>query len=77
MEEALVLILGGIVRILIWVVVEFCFYTVCWSIGWCVLKLITIARYPKPNSKPEYVIVVGFLAIISFIVFANLIGIAG
>lgn len=77
MEEALVLILGGIVRILIWVVVEFCFYIVCWSIGWCVLKFITIGRYPKPNSKPEYAIAVGVLTIISLIVFANLIGIAG
>lgn len=36
----------GVLRVLWWLAWDFCIQTVGWSIGWCVLRLATLGRYP-------------------------------
>jgi hypothetical protein len=36
----------GVLRVLWWLAWDFCIQTVGWSIGWCVLRLLTLGRYP-------------------------------
>lgn len=36
----------GVLRALWWLAWDFCVQTVGWSIGWCVLRLLTLGRYP-------------------------------
>ena len=40
-------ILLGVLRALWWLAWDFCIQTVGWSIGWCVLRVLTLGRYPE------------------------------
>lgn len=35
------------------VIVEFAFYTVCYGLGWSLLRLVTFGRYPPRSSVPH------------------------
>jgi hypothetical protein len=37
----------AILRVLWWLAWDFCIQTVGWSIGWCVLRLLSLGRYPE------------------------------
>lgn len=37
----------GVLRFLWWLAWDVCVQTVGWSIGWCVLRIVTLGRYPK------------------------------
>lgn len=36
----------GVLRVLWWLAWEVCIETVAWSVGWCVLRVLTWGRYP-------------------------------
>jgi hypothetical protein len=40
-------ILLGVLRVLWWLAWDFCVQTVGWSIGWCVLRVLTLGRFPE------------------------------
>lgn len=37
----------GVLRVLWWLAWDVCIETVAWSVGWCVLRLVTLGRYPQ------------------------------
>ena len=37
----------AVLRALWWLAWDFCIQTVGWSIGWCVLRMLTLGRYPE------------------------------
>ena len=37
----------GVLRVLWWLAWDLCVQTVGWSIGWCVLRVLTLGRYPE------------------------------
>mgnify|MGYP006201641485 FL=1 len=37
----------GVLRFLWWLAWDVCVQTVGWSIGWCVLRVLTLGRYPE------------------------------
>jgi ABC-type phosphate transport system permease subunit len=37
----------GLLRALWWLAWEICVQTVGWSMGWCVLRLLTLGHYPE------------------------------
>ena len=37
----------GVLRVLWWLAWEVCIQTVGWSVGWCVLRIVTLGRYPQ------------------------------
>ncbi len=40
-------LLLGVLRVLWWLAWDFFVETIGWTIGWCVLRLLTLGRYPK------------------------------
>lgn len=60
-----------IVRGLLWFVMNVLFKTVCWSVGWITLKILTLGRCPKQHSNEEKVARLGF-----FILTFQVVGIA-
>lgn len=74
-EDIAVGLLGGIARLIAWFIMEIFFQTICWEIGWATLKALTIGSYPKPETKVEHVIVIGFIVllipIIGFTIYAS------
>ena len=40
-------ILLAVLRVLWWLAWDVCVQTVGWSIGWCVLRVLTLGRYPE------------------------------
>jgi hypothetical protein len=59
---------GGIFRILSWLVMEFFLQMFCWGIGWVTLKIFTLGTYPKPSTKHTHVIAVGLVELIAILV---------
>lgn len=39
----------GILRVVWWLAWDFCIQTIGWSIGWFVLRIITIGRFPQES----------------------------
>jgi hypothetical protein len=39
-------LLLGLLRLLWWLAVDLCIETIAWSVGWCVLRVLTLGRYP-------------------------------
>jgi hypothetical protein len=37
----------GVLRVLWWLAWEVCIQTVGWSVGWCVLRIVTLGRFPQ------------------------------
>jgi hypothetical protein len=40
-------LLLGLLRLLWWLAVDLCIETIAWSVGWCVLRLLTLGRCPR------------------------------
>lgn len=37
----------GVLRLLWWLAWDVCIESVAWSVGWCVLRVVTLGRYPQ------------------------------
>jgi hypothetical protein len=55
---------GGLIRLIVWFFSDIIVGTICWGIGWGVLKILTLGSYPKLDTKNSHVIAVGLVAII-------------
>jgi len=64
MEE----IIGGIIqfigRFFIWFFLDIFFQVICWGIGWCTLKIITLGKYPKKQTSEKAVAILGFIVLL-------------
>jgi hypothetical protein len=56
---------GGILRIIHWLAMEIFINSICWGIGWCILRIFTLGSYPKPTTKNTHIIATGLLGLIT------------
>lgn len=47
--KGLLRLVGIVVRVLIWLIWEFCFETVAWYVGWPVCRAISLGKLPQES----------------------------
>lgn len=55
-EEA---VTGGIIRVIVWFVMDIFFGALCWGIGWLILKVLSLGTYPSQDTKSGPIIATG------------------
>ncbi|MEH6367792.1 MAG: hypothetical protein V7764_16120 [Pseudomonas marincola] len=72
--KTLLRVLGGALRLIIWLVWELCFQILAWYAGWPLCRVITLGHYPQegihdydhaPDLRSFVVCTVGLVAICS------------
>ncbi|MEE8056284.1 MAG: hypothetical protein V3T17_00390 [Pseudomonadales bacterium] len=64
-EEIGIGILGAIARFVGWFIMDIIFDVICWGVGWAVLRLFTLGKYPQKDSNPVNVATVGAIVLLT------------
>jgi len=68
MEEIVGGTISFLLRVFVWIIIDLLFDIVCWGLGWAVLKLVTVGKYPDKNTSENTVSIVGAVVFILLLV---------